>query len=186
MRKLPRPTQNAGAVYTLCIGRVRNRLLRTRLTSVTVSVTTAAGDYATHATAATLQLIARSNAVGYFDDFEDERWLAASVVQSTPAAFLFFIVAPVGYTPQTVARLRRHMTVFSLEKLFASNAAEELVNIRFGLQKVFDAGGAAGVRTHLKGEADSREAAFKNSWQTAMYRAAEASDWFCNGGFAVT
>jgi hypothetical protein len=85
----------------------------------------------------------------------------------------------------TLARLRHHIDVFKLDELFASNAADELINIQFALQTLYDAGGSEAVRAHLREEADSRQRAVNTSWQTAMYRAVEASDWFCDGVFAL-
>jgi len=51
------------------------------------------------------------------------------------------------------------------------------------LTKLYDAGGSDAVRAHLREELNSIEEDQKNSWVTAMYRGAIASDWFCDGGF---
>lgn len=120
----------------------------------------------------------------YYDDVSDIRWLGAEAVSSVPAAFKFNVLSEADLPKILRARLERHMKVFGLQRLFALNAAEELVNIRSGLQRIFDTSGAGGVREHLRYEADSREEAYQNSWPTAMYRAAQLSDWFCDGGFA--
>lgn len=120
----------------------------------------------------------------YFDNLEDKRWLCADVVDSHPATFAFKVRRPVGVSVTTAARLRHHLQLLKLDQLFASNAADELINIRFGLERLYEAAGAEAVREHLSTQAESREQAFKNSWQTAMYRAAEKCDWFCDGGFA--
>jgi hypothetical protein len=121
----------------------------------------------------------------YFDDYGEERWLACELEETQPATFSFYVQEPAGWNQVDISRLQNHLTVFKLDRLFASNAADELINIRFSLQQLHDAGGAGAVRDHLAAEAESRETAFKNSWQTAMYRAAEGSDWFCHGGFAL-
>lgn len=121
----------------------------------------------------------------YFDDFEGERWLFADVLQTQPASFSFFVQPPASWTELDAARLQHHLEAFKLYRLFASNAADELTNIRYSLQNLLDTGDMTAVRNHLRAEADSREQAHKNSWQTAMYRAASVSDWFCNGGFAA-
>lgn len=121
----------------------------------------------------------------YFDDFEGNRWLFADVLQTQPASFSFFVQQPTDLTDLDTARLQNHLETFKLYRLFASNAADELTNIRYSLQNLLDIGGMTAVRNHLSAEADSREQAHKNSWQTAMYRAASDSDWFCNGGFST-
>src|SRR5258708_7182739 len=121
----------------------------------------------------------------YFDNVDGGRWLAAEVVNSTPAAFRFVVVPPPSWNGTIIAaRVRHHMKTFKLARLFASNAADELSNIRQRLEDLLAKGGSEAVRAHLNAEAQSRENAWLNSWQTATYQAAAESDWFCEGGFA--
>jgi hypothetical protein len=89
-----------------------------------------------------------------------------------------------SYGSAIAGRMRHHMRVFKLDSLFAMNAANEIVNKRFVLRDLLTTGGPASVKEYLEGELASYESADKNSWQTAMYRAAVASNWFCSGGFA--
>lgn len=51
------------------------------------------------------------------------------------------------------------------------------------LQALAVEGGAEAVRAHLAEEASSRAAAFRNSWQTAMYSALASDEQFCAGRF---
>ena len=60
MRKLECPSQTAAASYDLCISRVRNRSLRTRLRSVRPNVTSAAANYVTLAETSLLHTFPRS------------------------------------------------------------------------------------------------------------------------------
>jgi hypothetical protein len=83
-----------------------------------------------------------------------------------------------------IGRLRNHLNAFNLPDLFASNAADELVGMREELTTIYVADGAAAVRADLARRAQSWESGILNCWQTAMYHAAAASDWFCDGGFA--
>jgi len=121
----------------------------------------------------------------YFDDFNDEKWLFADVVEGAPASFSFFIKRPLNWSDLDEARHHRHLETFKLYSLFSSNAANELVNIRYSLQRNYDAAGVVAVREHLAAEAESREHAHRNSWETAFYRAAADSSWFCDGGFSA-
>jgi 5-methylcytosine-specific restriction endonuclease McrA len=121
----------------------------------------------------------------YFDDFESETWLHTAVIEGTPASFQFSVQAPAGWGATTIERLNRHLTIFNLPRLYSSNAADELLNMRKRLSDLYQAGGAELVRAHLVEEAASRRAKSLNSWQTATYQAAATSDWFCNGGFAL-
>ena len=120
----------------------------------------------------------------YFDDFEDEIWLYANIVEESPASFVFYVDPP-SHWPQTKAeRLRYHLRTFQLQKLYVSNAGSHLIDIRQSLTELLRSGGPSDVRKHLEREARSRLAVHPNSWGSAMYRAAANSDWFCSGGFA--
>jgi hypothetical protein len=121
----------------------------------------------------------------YFDDVEDDRWLHAEVVQTSPAAVRFFVDSPPGWSALRTARVRHHFMVFKLAALYASHSAEELVNIRYSLDKLFARTGVAGVKAHLRDKAESCMDAHVNSWQTAMYTALVEDEWFCDGGFQL-
>ncbi|MGC4749021.1 HNH endonuclease [Micromonospora sp. DT201] len=119
----------------------------------------------------------------YFDDIEKDLWLRARVVEVGPAALIFFVDHPVGWTEIMFARASLHFKTFGLSGLYSSQAAQELNNIRFGLSQIFDRGGEAVVKQHLREQAVSRSAAHTNSWQAATYRALAENEWFCRGGF---
>lgn len=122
----------------------------------------------------------------YFDDMEDEVWLAAEVVAGNPAAFRYFPSPPDHWSPSAKARVGAHLRELNLPVLFSSNAGSRLSEIRARLTNLHQKeGGADTVRGHLCEELVSIEADHKNSWAAAMYRAAIASDWFCDGGFMV-
>ncbi|MBI5611768.1 MAG: HNH endonuclease [Gammaproteobacteria bacterium] len=119
----------------------------------------------------------------YFDDIEGDVWLVAEVVEDSPAALRFVVDPPVGWDGMMVARVLHHFKVFKLSILYASHAAEEIVNIRASLEMIYGRSGAGAVRAHLLEQAGSREAVHANSWQTATYKAMAVSNWFCEGGF---
>lgn len=119
----------------------------------------------------------------YYDNVEGELWLRAEVIQTNPAALRYYAAPPVAWDAIKAARVRHHLAVFKLAELFGSNAGSELVNIRHGLVTLFARGGAAAVRVYLQGQEETYAAVHLNSWQTAMYQALAASDWFCEGGF---
>jgi hypothetical protein len=122
----------------------------------------------------------------YFDDVENDWWLRGRVVEVVPAAVEFYVQAPVGWSNLLGDRVQNHFKIFKLGELYASHAAEEILNIREYLRRLFDHGGAEEVRAHLQLQAASSEAARVNSWQTASYKAFADSDWFCAGGFIPT
>jgi hypothetical protein len=122
----------------------------------------------------------------YYDDVSGERWLRATAVEGTPASFIFDVEPPQAWDHTLIERLRHHLQLFDLRVLYASNAADEILNKRQRLESLLNTGGAESVHAYLVEERDSFEAASLNSWQAAMYRAASDSEWFCQGGFGRT
>lgn len=119
----------------------------------------------------------------YFDDISKERWLVARVVQRSPCAVVFGIERPTSWDDTTDARARRQFAELELGKLYSSEAARELTNIRYNLEIHFGAGGFAAVHHELVRQCESRKAARLNSWQTAFYEAVAYDPWFYCGGF---
>jgi hypothetical protein len=119
----------------------------------------------------------------YFDDFDCEVWLASMVVEGEPAVFKFFTAPPNNWSEVKKDRVARHLNELKLAKLFTSLAGQRLSSIRLRLNKLINAGSSDSVREYFIEELESLEQVHKNSWESAMYRAAINSEWFCNGGF---
>jgi len=122
----------------------------------------------------------------YFDNVDNDVWLAAEVIVGVPAGFRYFASPPDDWTQSAKARVVAHLRELNLPVLFSSNAGSRLSEIRRRLASLHQKGGEGAVRAHLREEIASIEADHNNSWAAAMYRAAVASDWFCNGGFLET
>lgn len=120
----------------------------------------------------------------YFDDIDDERWLRADVDETRPAALAFRVEAPGAWGDLLRIRVLNHFRAFGVPELYATQAAEELLNIRHQLAELYRVAGAVGVRLQLQDRALSCGQARRNGWRTAAYEAWTASEWFCNGGFA--
>jgi len=120
----------------------------------------------------------------YYDNISNKQYLYASVREETPPSIIFYI--NLSEPPIIIEkRLQKHFSLFKLNELYTSNAAEELSNISYRLSKLFDTGGRESVIEYLKDEFESRYRNNKNSWQTAMYKTLYENDWFCNGGFKI-
>jgi hypothetical protein len=119
----------------------------------------------------------------YFDDIDDDCWLVAEVVEVQPAAIRFSVDPPAGWTPVMAERVRRQFTMLKLAYRYGVEAGREIANLEKLLAGLFAKAGIAEVRRHLLDVADTHENARINSWQTAMYKALAASDWYCGGGF---
>ncbi len=119
----------------------------------------------------------------YYDELGDEIWLNALVIKRRPTALRFVVTRPTGWTDILSNRVDNHFRSLGLAALFASEAAEELSNIRHQLSVLRDANPENGVRNELERRATSCAAARPNGWRAAAYRAWSESDWFCDGGF---
>jgi 5-methylcytosine-specific restriction endonuclease McrA len=119
----------------------------------------------------------------YYDDVTKDIWLKARVVDIGGNPVLEFFADPPSTWPTLWAsRVRTHLDTLGLPALYALHAAEELVNNRQSLQNLHLSGGAAAVKAHCKEVQDSRQAAYLNSWQAALYGALGDSTWFCASG----
>ena len=122
----------------------------------------------------------------YYDDIDGHPWLTAVVIESIPAAVVFQVTAPVAWDAVLAARVKRHFETLGLDRLYGSEAAEELVHVRKQLVEMHAAGGMNIVRAELEWRAGDYEEVRPNGWRSATYRAWANNDWFCNGGFAPT
>jgi hypothetical protein len=119
----------------------------------------------------------------YFDNVEGVSWLQARIHHVVPVVVEFFAAPTAAWDAVLAARVRKHFSLFKLGILYASHAAEQLVNQQAGLAKIYATSGKAGVQAHLNDQADTYRAAQLNSWQTACYTAMAGDEWYCDGGF---
>jgi hypothetical protein len=122
----------------------------------------------------------------YFDNIDGRRWLTAEVIETRPAALRFCVQPPNEWRAVLKQRVRNHFRMLGLAKLYASEASEELLNIRHQLVQLDTAVGMKSVRLELEARALSCACARRNGWRTAAYETWAASDWLCDGGFAET
>lgn len=120
----------------------------------------------------------------YFEDIDEHQWLKAAVERTTPATFRFYVEPPDIWSDVLAARVRLHFDVLGLGRLYGSQAAEELLNIRHQLVELHALGATDLVCAELEQRAQSCGAARLNGWRTATYQAMAQSEWFCDGGFA--
>ena len=119
----------------------------------------------------------------YYDNLGDDIWLTATVLELQPTALKYFVTRSEAWDDTLYARVNNHFESLSLAALFASQAADELMNIRYQLHTYLKTDSAVAVRAELQRRLQSSTAVRRNSWRTAAFRAWSESDWFCNGGF---
>lgn len=120
----------------------------------------------------------------YFDVIDDRRWLRAEVLKTRPAALRFSVEAPEEWDEVLRRRVTHHFQKLRLAELYASESAEELLNIRHQLEGILAAADETAVRAELASRAASALRAKRNGWRTAAYEAWSANSWFCSEGFA--
>jgi len=120
----------------------------------------------------------------YFDDISGDNWLTADVIEQRPCAVVFDVDPPGSWGGTLSARMRHQFELLKLAELYSREAAREISNIRYNLQRHFNAGGREAVRQELRRQWQSRRVSRLNSWQTATYKALSDSAWFCDKGFA--
>ena len=122
----------------------------------------------------------------YYDDIDNEIWLVAEVIKTTPPSIKFSVHTSDNWTELLGKRVKYHFDVLLLNKLYGAQAAVELGNLNFQLCALHEKSGAIAVKKYLLGEAKSRLHANRNSWQTAMFNAISQDEWFCDGGFKLS
>jgi len=118
----------------------------------------------------------------YFENqiVEDDCWLFAEVIESTPATARFYVSPPTSWEPDLKKRLENHFTDLELARRFAVEAASELAGLADLLENLE---GSLMRREHLSRVAKSERRVRKNSWQAALYDAISNSGWFVERGF---
>jgi hypothetical protein len=119
----------------------------------------------------------------YFENISAEQWLKAVVIETIPCTVRFFPSPPLHWEPELRQRLLMQFEVLGLAKLYGSQAAREISDIRVGLHTHFLSGGQFAVQSELAHQWASRRQNQINSWKTALYEALKDSIWFCSGGY---
>jgi hypothetical protein len=112
-----------------------------------------------------------------------DRWLYAKIIEGSPPAARFFVEAPAYWEDGVALRVKKHFTNLHLAKLFASQAGRQFQNMRGALGEIYGAVGMDAVREDLERRFRGCLDFMVNSWDGALYHAAAASDWYCDGGF---
>ena len=118
----------------------------------------------------------------YYDNVDEVTWLHGKFENHTPVVVEFSVQKPRSWTATTASRVRHHFKTFNLARVYSSEAASELGEIKEELTNLLNTCGASAVETHLAEVARRRTNAQRNSWRAALYRALATSTWFCHTG----
>jgi len=119
----------------------------------------------------------------YFDDFDDEIWLAALLVEIKPVAVTYRVVEPVAWSTTKRSRAASHFEKLELAEIYIYRAGNELSELKDMFRDIHERSGAAGVRERLEEDLYyAQKLPHKNDWKTALYRELAASRWFWEEG----
>jgi hypothetical protein len=119
----------------------------------------------------------------YYDNYNDEQWLFADVIESPSLSIRYKVLPPEYLTDIEKRRLKKHFDEYSLDKRFSIEASSELATLthRFNISS-FD---AKQIQEHLISSEIAYMEQYVNSWQRALYQALGKSEWYCNGGYKI-
>ena len=116
----------------------------------------------------------------YYDDFSNERWIVAKMIEEEPIAFEFAVQCPENWDNIKKARLQNHFKKFQLNKLYKPYASEEFSACFNRIKRLYNRGGKELAIEDLREQIEDKEVIRLNTWQAAMYQAIIDSEWFWN------
>ena len=106
----------------------------------------------------------------YYEEVQSFDWLTAKIISTSPLCVKYAVDDAVT-DPILKQRLDTHMKIFKLYECYAIKASEEVIAIKYQLEKVFLAGGEDELKKYIFEIYESSYNNEKNSWRTALYRA---------------
>lgn len=130
-------------------------------------------DYALHKFTQTLH--------PYFDNpsFFSESWVRAEIVRGAATTIKFYVDPPAGWDPAMKGRVHAHFSAHELEARFGIEAACELAAVKESLAELRVNGQHADIKFILRNRATGYTKECANSWQSALYTALAADNWYC-------
>lgn len=113
----------------------------------------------------------------------DEQWLHARLITSIPPVLEYYVAPPPHWDPIEKARVESHFQSYKLATRFSIEASNELATLKDTFSFLWNDLGTDGIQLHLQGAAQGKARQHANSWDTAMYQALAANNWYFGGGF---
>lgn len=117
----------------------------------------------------------------YYDNYTNEQWLYARVLQTSPVSIQFYVNAPASWSQVDRDRVQEHFNSYSLSERFSVEAANTLAYLRD--EFILHNSNSDDIQYELNKKAKTHEHKYKNSWETAMYQALSQSQWYWDGGY---
>ena len=117
----------------------------------------------------------------YFDTLEDIEWLAAELLPGSELVVKYFIKP--GFDAVMTKRLEKHLKVYGLKKLYATQSIVYFNNNLYTYTNSFTVDGRKGLESEVDKALKSSVHYNLNSWTKVLLEALKKSDWFLNGDF---
>ena len=114
----------------------------------------------------------------YYDDFDDEVWLKATLIEEDPLAFNFFVFKPDIWTKLKYDRAQNHFEVFKPNDLYKAWAVDSIITDLGGIYRLFQNCGEEIAREEISYRILDVRKLNKNAWKAAYYEAINISEWF--------
>lgn len=114
----------------------------------------------------------------YYDDFNDEVWIKATIIEEFPIGFEFKVFKPDSWNDEKIKRAENHFSTFRLNELYSCHASEIFAPYKIQLKKLFNRRGEEAVQEDLKDRIESYREIRLNSWEAAVYSALLNCEWF--------
>ena len=116
----------------------------------------------------------------YYDDFTDEVWIKAKMIEEDPITFEFYVKKPKNWDDLKYKRACYHFEKFGLNKLYKPYACEMFTGCLPRLRRLLKKSGRIAVEEHIKECIDEAREVRLNTWQAAVYESILECEWFWN------
>ena len=114
----------------------------------------------------------------YYDDFDDDVWLKAILIEQDPLSFKFFTCKPEYWSEIKCKRVENHFEVFHLNELYKPYAAEMITTEMGWINRLFRRCGEEIAKQEILDRISDERKIQKNTWKAAVYDALYTSTWF--------
>lgn len=114
----------------------------------------------------------------YYDNFANEKWIAAQIIEGEPVAFRFMVQCPETWDEQKKLRAKKHFEQFKLDDLYKNKASQEYIGCLNRIKRLYKRGGKELSIEDLREYIEDKDVIHLNTWQAAMYQAIIDNEWF--------
>jgi len=114
----------------------------------------------------------------YYDYFDDEVWIKASVNEQDPISFEFYVCKPKVWSQEKYKRAENHFVTFGLNELYKPYAAELIITEIGWIKRLLQRCGENVAKQEILDRITDEQKVRKNTWKAAIYEAIYDNEWF--------